>query len=329
MLNPIQAHPTFDAAEIQRRLDAIQDQSLEYLLTLKPPTEENQKKLEELMRHNPEKDRKFYTMVVNRCFILPKIDVEFSNGFAAAAALPGKDKHLFLHPFLLINPNDLPNDLQWNGLDDSFNKDYVKRLMSWTCEKFNLTESQLGCRANFGELFQIYHKYIWKNPDKIEHVKNFILAHEVGHLSQPPHRNPSSWHFYVAIALTCCIAAILWVSTTPLSIIIGTIVTFQVSRFALKWFAYKFNGHKERELQADLAALKILKTVEGAEIVFDALHAQDEQEKKWGGWKLNVLIALFEPAAFINLTHPEPKERIAYLKEAQARANPLQIPMKA
>lgn len=324
MLNPIQSHPTFDAAEIQRRLAAIKDQAEEYLVTLHTPTPEEQITLQAKLSYSPaEKERQEIIREVYKCTVKVKIKPTHFGGAAAVTKWHKNDsKRIYLHPLMLCNFNDFPEELRPNAKGQfAPNDDYFKRLKSWVIEKFNLKENQLP------DLSHAMHFLLWYNSPNINLVKDFIIAHEVGHLHY--RHGKYQWYGLVVIAITACIASTLCMTTPLIVAISATIVTFLVLRIAARCFPYLILNKKDDEKVADLTAIKLVKTIAGAEDYFTSVLTVQQHFHRPSPWHKKVRQFFTQPEVLFRLTHPTPKERLAYIKEAYASAKPLQIPIKA
>lgn len=307
MLDPIRSYPTFDTAEINQRLAAIKDQAEGYLVTLHTPTPEEQKTLAEKLKDcATENERKEITRAVYRCNIKVKIDPTFHGGAAAVTKWnKNNSKKIYLHPLMLCNFNDFPEDLRPKANGElTLNS---KRLDSWVIEKFNLKKN---LQADLSPM----HFLLWYNSPNINLIKDFAIAHEVGHLH---HRHGSSlWNGVLFITLTASIGIVLCMTAPLIVAILVTIVAFVVLRIAARCFPYLFLKKRDDEKEADLTALKLVKTTAGAEDYFTAIQTVRQHLSKPVPWHKKVLQLINKPEVFFRLTHPEPNERIAYIKAA-------------
>jgi hypothetical protein len=309
---PVQ--PPFDAAEIKRRLDALKDKAEGYLVTLHTPTADEQKTLAEKLKDcATENERKEMTRAVYHCNIKVKINPTYNGGAAAITKWhKNNSKQIYLHPLMLCSFNDFPEDLRPDANGEfTPNEDYFKRLGLWVREKFNLKKNPQA------DLSQAMHFLLWYNSPNINHVKDFALAHEVGHLH---HRHGSSlWNGVLFIALTACIGTILYMTTPLIVAILVTIVAFVVLRIAVRCFPYLVLNKRNDEKEADLTALKLVKTTAGAEDYFTAVQTVRQHFLKPLPWHKKVRQLISKPEVFFRLTHPEPNERIAYIKKFAAQ----------
>jgi len=318
MLNPIQSYTTFDTAEIQRRLAAIKDQAEDYLVTLHTPTPEEQSTLKAKLNHSPaEKERKEIIRDVYHCNIKVKINPVYNGGAAAVTKwYKNNSKKIYLHPLMLCNFSDFPKDLRPNAKGQLRpNEEYFKQLKSWIVEKFGLKENQLP------DISRAMHFLLWYNSPILSSIKDFVIAHEVGHLHYR-HIKPQ-WDRLLSVALTGCIGTVLVLTTPFILALLATIVSFLVSRIALRCFAYWIHKQKDNEKQADLTALKLVKTIDGAEVYFNSVQAVFENFHKPLPWHKKVRQLISQPEVFFRLTHPTPKERLVYIKKAQIDNVPL------
>lgn len=316
----IEAKP-FDADEIKRRVENFADQAMEYRMALHTPTESEKADLEQLLIDCPtERFRKDMTRSCYGCWVNVRVDPIYSGGFASVGPdvkatnwIAARRRFINLHPLMLLKPNDIPKELQLSGLDDPLLRedDYYIKLLKWVCEKFNLEEKDFGELIEFRGLFQTYLRF-WKDPESITNVQNFALAHEVGHL----HHKHTSYmlDFVLSIVLTCCVTAVLFFNTSLLLVIAGATTTYLVSSVALRCFNLLY--YRDDERVADLTALKLVKTTKGAELLFETIHKVQELIWKKIPWFQKIYLFAFYPEAFLHLSHPAPKDRIAYIKEA-------------
>ncbi len=220
-------------------------------------------------------------------------------------------KTVFIDPLLLLQNSDLPKDLQVTGPEDpKIDTIYYRVALSfWIRRKFHDTE---GYELN-PNLFKYYLK-LWKNPEMLNRVRKFILAHEFAHI----HHNHTKWRwdFITTVGLTgmlfyCC-------GVMPLDFAVGMSYTIFYLLFLVRR-CFRYSLYTNDEMKADLTAYKLTKDLKAAKKCFKIMDKIESIRWRQTPWYQKINQPLF-PEAIFPVSHPSPQERIAYLKELALKA---------
>jgi len=310
-----------DSRELWRRQAKIKEQATTYYEKIHIPTDEQVKKLEEILKEDGECDhdsenyktqRRFAHEVNVHVFVNPVI----SGGFAAAA-----DRMLFVHPLFMLSPKDFPKELQLTGPKDPLlcDKMHLEKMKKWIVEKFEkypeVNEKNLGNLREFQSILYTHLK-IWQNSEDLDQMRNFVIAHEVGHIFNKHDFFPSPWQrrFTIAAGVCSAIGGAL-TSAIPVAIAATSIAT-EATYVGGK--CLQILRSRKMEKEADLTALRLTGTTKGAEVFFNTLHEAGRNLKKRLSWPRFLANTILNPVAFFDLGHPALLDRVAYLKAAQS-----------
>ncbi|NGX60463.1 MAG: hypothetical protein KR126chlam3_01637 [Chlamydiae bacterium] len=229
-----------------------------------------------------------------------------------AAALPEKTT-LLLHPLALLGPEDLPKDLQVEGPDDSklHSDKYFFRLKVWLTETFGMDPSTL---CNLREFFDV-HLRTWKNPQMIDRIKRFAIAHEIGHIF---HRHiPGNWDRFYSFSVSLVMVIFLFAFFPFYLAAILSILVIDVSKRAFK--ALREYSEQYQEKEADFSAVQLTKDLPAAKAFFHALDESHKHQWDQNSWLEKFLRILLLPETCFHISHPSPQARIQYLQNAQVK----------
>jgi hypothetical protein len=320
--------PIFGAVEIKRRLDAIKEQAEDYLVSLHTPTHEENIRIKEDKNHLMKllgkdlnkNDMKDIVKSAYGCRVSVKIDPSEEAAHADTSI-----NSIVLNPLFILKPSDFPSDLHPSNW--ATDRDYIKKITKWISETFEIEEKKL---SDLGNGLLNYYYIPWrKHPEQFHHSLNFAVAHEVGHLHY--HHWNINWGMPLTIILTACLTALLWSQTSLIIALAGVIFIFKIMHIAVCCLQALY--YQSRERDADLIAIKLLNSTEGAEIFMETCIKVENfiwEQLKWYEKLYNVVM---NPKSTFHLEHGSPKARLAEIKKAHASAKPLQIqsaqPLKA
>lgn len=232
-----------------------------------------------------------------------EISVEVSTEvrYAGASAVT---KCLYIHPLVLVEPNDLPIDLRISGK----NGRYFEELKTWVATKFDFKEELL---VNFQQRFDQFLR-MWESPIEYSRIKRFAITHEVAHIFHD-HR-PGRWNRLCTVLCTAVAAIYLFTALQPLVALAITVLVLIVSARAL--YVLRCYVEQSHEIEADLTALRITKDYKAAKYFFKVLKALEEHQWAQFSWLNKAINAIISPEIVFHLTHPSPQTRIDYLKAA-------------
>jgi len=290
--NPLTIESSLDSLEISRRRESLQKKATAYYEKLQIPNNDQS--------------------------VVVAIDPVKSSGFAALSRTSWKSFGVVaVHPFLVMSPDDFPEELRLNGLNDPLlcNRAHIMKIGRWLGKTFRVHE--IGKPEEIQSLLFSY-LAIWENPEALEDVRNSILAHEVAHFFHNHKNFLQSWPERLTLAAGVC-SAITGAftssfSTTLLSTLLVTANVFSVSE--------KLRCHisRKNEKEADLTGLRLTGTTKGAEVFFSACQKADRAIQKANSWRNFLDPTRLNPSKVLDGDHPAPLDRIAYLKAAQSEA---------
>jgi len=322
----------FDRSQVDQRLAGIKLQARDCLSEtsfstgedlakgLVPLTEEELQRYKEIYQKEPEFNKKGLTgeyavffktqdLLRIRKELKYYVDVELNSSRAISRSIFHKPK-IEIQPLLLLNPEDLPEELIVNGCDDPRLKDkeYLERFKDWIHENFPVKSTDLGLIASRLP----FYAELWKKPELLPGARDFIIAHEVGHIHEKT--APVLWQSFFALCVSCCVALAVWGYGSALLAIPAALAAFVASLIIPEFLTLHHLGPQEKA--PDLIAHRLVKSIEGAEHFYKTIDKVNKMRYE----QLNCLQAtalfLVSPATFFHISRPMAADRIAHLKEA-------------
>lgn len=233
------------------------------------------------------------------------VEVSAITSYAAAHA---KDKTVYLHPLTLVEPSDLPRELQVSGPNDPKlqTPHYFKKLKNWLSQKFSIPKSDLQSLRTFFDL----HLRLWEKPHLTKRIKKFAIAHELGHIFH--HHTTGQWDKFFAFVLTLFL--LLQILEIPLALYFASaLIISDVSQRLLK--ALRQYSEQFKEIEADKTAIQLTRDFPAAKAFFKGLDAHYKRVRDSMSPFQKIIQAITRPETLFHLSHPSPQTRIAYLEK--------------
>lgn len=237
-----------------------------------------------------------------------KLNLTLAPEQISPAACIGRKK-IFIPLLFLLRPEEIPEQLLPTGPNDPILSDasYYRVLKTWLQNTFDLEANQLKDLPKFLKPYL----HLWKDPEMIERMNRFALAHEVSHIYH--NHQTGNWDRYCALIITF-VVSMLFIEVPFFSWFLLTYSVFTLSSLALS--SIRQYSERQHEVQADQTALKITQDLPAAVALFSRLDAFSERQwEKIPLWQ-KVVITLSAPSYVLHLSHPSNRDRIRYLTES-------------
>lgn len=234
------------------------------------------------------------------------IKVSTITSYAAART---NNKTVYLHPLTLLEPSDLPRELQVSGPNDPKLQTslYFRNLKTWLSQKFSIPEKEFTSLRTFFD----FHLRLWEKPHLIKRVKKFAIAHELGHIFH--NHTTAQWDRFFAFVLTLFFCFLI-VDIVPLALYCASaFVVADASQRLLK--ALRQYSEQYQEIEADKAAIKLTGDFPAAKAFFKGLDAHYKRVRDSMTPLRKIVRFITAPERFFHLSHPSPQTRIAYLEK--------------
>ena len=240
---------------------------------------------------------------------LSGITIKVTPDHCSFAAINSLSKRMYLHPLMVLTPDDIPphlrihsrKDLRWK------NDTYIKEFTEWISKAFKIPQKNL---KSLKKLLKNFYLNFWKDPEMFKRSRRFILSHEIGHVYHK--HTPCKWDGLLAIFLSTLLTRILMGFVCSIYLIIIFFLSIKIHSFALKHLRQYY--YRNQEHQADLTALKATNDFEAAKYFFTCFAKCRRRIWKKLTCFEKISRVIFSPGSVFPISHPTPKARIEYLQ---------------